>query len=234
MYFSQSQFDIRFEWGAQGLAALDTDVVILVDILSFSTCVDIAVGNSAIVYPQGYDTPAEALPDGHVVASRQRSRTQFSLAPVSLLRIPARTRLILPSPNGSALSVAAAHRACVLTGCLRNRKVVAKYAMRMGTSIAVIAAGERWPDNSMRVAMEDMIGAGAIISSLAGTRSPEAQAAANLFSLEQRNLGSALRNCSSGRELIERGFPDDIDIAAQLDCSTAVPMLLNGAYVNAA
>ena len=57
MYFDQSHFDIRFEWGLRGLKAVDTDVVIMVDILSFSTCVDIVVGNFSTVYPRGYDAP---------------------------------------------------------------------------------------------------------------------------------------------------------------------------------
>ncbi len=230
MFFSQSQFDIRFEWGVQGLHAIDADVVIIVDILSFSTCVDIAVGNSAIVYPQGYDTPARQFPHEYIMASRQRSRTVYSLSPSSLLNIPAHTHLILPSPNGSAISTAAAGRLHVMAGCLRNRTAVAQHAERTGQSIAVIAAGERWPDRTLRVALEDMIGAGAVISALSGSRSPEAQAAANIFALEQRTLGKVIRNCSSGRELIERGFPEDIALAAQLDCSTTVPVLIDGAY----
>lgn len=234
MYFDQSQFDIRLEWGAQGLAAVDADIVIIVDILSFSTSVDIAVGNSAIVHPRGHDTEAPDIPANAVLAARKRSTEEFSLSPASLLHIPAGIHLVLPSPNGAALSVAAQARACVLSGCLRNRKAVASYAMSKGTSVVVIAAGERWPDGSLRVALEDMIGAGAVVSALTGTRSPEAQAAANVFAIEQKTLGKTLRECSSGRELIERGFPQDIELAAQLDASAAVPLLHNGAYINAA
>ena len=52
-WYSQSQYDIRFEWGIEGARQLssDVDVVIVVDILSFSTCVDIAVSSGALVYP---------------------------------------------------------------------------------------------------------------------------------------------------------------------------------------
>lgn len=53
MIFNQHEFNIRLEWDIRGAGELPPvlDVVIIVDILSFSTCVDIATNNGAIVYP---------------------------------------------------------------------------------------------------------------------------------------------------------------------------------------
>ena len=53
MTFTQSEFDIRLEWGEQGvnLLAPVSDLVIIVDVLSFTTSVEIATSRGAIVYP---------------------------------------------------------------------------------------------------------------------------------------------------------------------------------------
>lgn len=237
MYYDQSLFDIRFEWGEQGLVHTTPGAcVIIVDVLSFSTSVDIIVGNRAIVYPWRYrDTSVQdfAREQNAEVASHIRSSGEYSLSPSSLLSIPARTKIVLPSPNGSTL----AHHAkgeYILAACLRNYAAVAAFVERCASSVTVIAAGERWNDSSIRFALEDMIGAGAVIGALSGTRSPEAQAAADIFRSVSTSLLPTLQQCSSGRELIERGFPDDVTLAVQAGCSTAVPRLLNGAFINAA
>jgi len=46
---SQTEYELRCEWGWHGVAQLApaSDVVIVVDVLSFSTAVDIAVSNGA-------------------------------------------------------------------------------------------------------------------------------------------------------------------------------------------
>ena len=63
MYFDQKEYDVCFEWGLSGVSTLApvSEVVIIVDVLSFTTCVDIVVGNGGQVYP--YRGQAEALED---------------------------------------------------------------------------------------------------------------------------------------------------------------------------
>lgn len=235
MYNDQNAYEIRFEWGLSGLQALapESNVVIIVDVLSFTTSVDIAVGNGAVVFP--YRGTAEALQPfaasaGAIVARHGRQPgAGYSLSPSSLVDIPAGTRIVLPSPNGSKLSLAAG-TAVTLAGCLRNATAVAARASQLGRRISVIAAGERWPDGSLRPGLEDLLGAGAILAQLTGSTSPEAETAVAAFNHARGDLRTALQRCGSGRELIERGFAEDVVLAAQFDASDNAPCLTDGAY----
>lgn len=234
MYFDQREYDIRFEWGLSGVQALApiSDVVIIVDVLSFTTCVDIVVGNQGVVFP--YKAKMELLAGyadsvGAVYATRERDAV-YSLAPSKLAKIPVGTRLVLPSPNGSTLSLATGD-VQTMAGCLRNAEAVAAKANQLGRAITVIAAGERWQgDGLLRPGLEDLLGAGAIIAGLNGRLSPESKLALAAFRSVGSDLQDTLYHCGSGKELIGRGFEEDVRLASQLNVSDATPLLVNGAY----
>jgi 2-phosphosulfolactate phosphatase len=233
--FDQQEFEVRCEWGEHGVSELASisDVIIIVDVLSFSTCVDIAVSRGVLVYPfaqRGEQAQAFADSVGGVLAEPRRTHKSPSLSPTSLLEIAWGTRLVLPSPNGATLSLAA-KQTPVLCGCLRNAAATAAAASKYGRKIGVIPAGERWKDNgSLRPCLEDLVGAGAIISQLNGSRSPEAQMALAVFREAESTLESVLRACSSGKELIELGFENDVSLAAQHNVSHGAPVLFGYAY----
>lgn len=234
MIFNQLEFDIRCEWGENGVLQLApiSDVVVIVDVLSFSTCVDIATSRGAIIYPCRWKDEralAFAASVGAELANAQRTDAGHSLSPQSLIHIPAGTRLVLPSPNGATLSTCSGTTPTI-AGCLRNYQAVAAAAQKYGPRIAVIPAGERWNDGSLRPALEDWIGAGAIINQLNGQLSPEASAALAVFRSTQSQVETVIRRSSSGKELIERGFEADISLATALNASHCVPLLVNGAY----
>ena len=230
MTFDQSEFEIRCEWGAKGLTTLApvSDVVIVVDVLSFSTAVDIALSRGGVVLPyplKGAAAADYAASAGATLANPDRS-LPWSLSPASLQGMPGGMRLVLPSPNGAAMCFSAYHP-IVLTACLRNATATAEAAMRLGETFAVIPAGEMWDDGTMRPSVEDLLGAGAVIGALQGSLSPEARAAEAVFQSLRSSLSDALRMSSSGKELIDRGFEPDIDLAADLDCSSTVARLVN-------
>jgi 2-phosphosulfolactate phosphatase len=232
---NQSAFDVRCEWGQQGVAQLApiSDVVIIVDVLSFSTSVDMATSRGAVIFPyrrHEATTAVFAASVGAIVAVRC-GEPGYSLWPQSLLHLPTGTRLVLPSPDGATLTVGTG-KVPTLAGCVRNAQAVAVAAQRYGQRIAVVPAGERWPsDGSLRPAFEDWVGAGAIISALEGTRSPEAQAASSAFRSVQADLTGLLQSCGSGQELLARGFAQDVALASACNASMCVPVCRDGAYV---
>ena len=237
-HLSQSEFDVRCEWGLHGVEVLApiSDVVVIVDVLSFTTCVDVATANGAIVFPYRLrdDTASEYARARNALLAGPRGAAggTYSLSPAGLLEVPAGVRLVLPSPNGSTLSLATGATP-TLAGCLRNSRAVAACAGRIGRRVAVIPCGERWPDDSLRPAVEDLIGAGAIISHLAGSKSPEAHAAQALFDSCRTDLSHIVAQCASGQELIHRGYRADIEHSARLDCSESAPLLRGEYFVDA-
>ncbi|MGD0246514.1 MAG: 2-phosphosulfolactate phosphatase [Streptosporangiaceae bacterium] len=123
----------------------------------------------------------------------------------------------------------------VIAGCLRNAVVVGRYLRERGSAgpVTVIAGGERWPDGSLRPALEDLLGAGAILSALraagAGRLSPEAEAARACFE-GTADVAVAVAGSVSGRELTEGGFGEDVAIAVEIDACQLVPVLSDGAF----
>lgn len=240
MTFAQSEFDVRCEWGAQGIAVLApiSDIVILVDVLSFSTCAEVATSRGAVVFPfQGQpdmdsgSALSAAIPDGAEFAGFERSASKYSLSPESLARIPEGTQLVLASRNGSVLSLATGSTP-TLAGCLRNAEAVAHAAQKSARRIAIIPAGERWKsDDSLRPGFEDLVGAGAIIQHLSGDLSPEARIALAAYEAARSQLTDLLLRCGSGKELVEKGFAQDVLMASELNVSNCVPILVNGRYV---
>ena len=205
--FDQHRYQVRLEWGVAGLQRLaPADVVVVVDVLRFSSTVTDAVARGERV---GLDADARAA-----------------------------------SLNGAAVADAAAHTgAIVMIGCLRNASAVAAAILdeqrRRGarTSIAIIAAGERVSraeGAAVRFAVEDHLGAGAIVDALAALgidhTSPEAAAACESF----RGLRGAVRHLltasGSGQELLDVDRRDEVLSAAAVDAASVVPMLRDGVF----
>ncbi|WP_347177061.1 2-phosphosulfolactate phosphatase [Parafrankia sp. EAN1pec] len=252
----QRPFRVRFGWGGEDLAVLApvSDTVVIVDVLRFTTAVSVAVSRGAQVLPFRWRDAAAArfaAENGAVLAGlREDPATPWSLSPTDLVHIPAGTRLVLPSPNGAALSAAAAGIGMTLVaGCLRNAAAVGSLLadeVAAGRSVAVIAAGERWPDPSgrahagpLRPAVDDLLGAGAVIARAADVGalaraqvSPEARAAMAVFRSAEPDLHDELRESVSGRELLNLGWDDDVASAARLDADPIVPVLRDGAFID--
>ncbi|MDT0202350.1 2-phosphosulfolactate phosphatase [Nocardioides sp. AE5] len=259
----QPDHRVRLEWGPTGAAALaeqGSTYAVVVDVLSFTTTVTVALDHGIEVFPYRWrdsGAAAHAMRHGATLAVGRfealgREGRHVSLSPASLRQVAAEpgqlTRLVLPSPNGSTICFDLAERGPgVVAASLRNRYAVAQWLARQAfvrrdeaepLSVAVIAAGERWPDGSLRPAVEDLWGAGAVLAALddlgLDDLSPEASMAVAAFRAVEPDLAERLDACASGRELADKGFADDVAVAAELDSSSVVPMLVGESFTDAA
>ena len=157
---------MRLDWGLAGAAELSRvcAALVVVDVLSFTTAVEVAVARGMRVHPFPWGAQADeyAVRVGAVAAVGRRAATPehpWSLSPAALHGAPAVPELVLPSPNGSAISSAASATGLpVVAGCLRNAAAVGRWLLDQGygeidAPIGVIAAGERWPDGTLRPAV---------------------------------------------------------------------------------
>ncbi len=207
--FDQRSYQVRLDWGVDGLARLaPADVVVVVDVLRFSTTVTRRLEHSADAV--SLDADADAM-----------------------------------STNGAPLARAAeASGAVVLLGGVRNATSVARACLAIQheraarTSVAVIPAGEltgREPGATLRFAVEDLLGAGAVVAALSalGTdhTSPDAAAACEAYVGLGRAVAHLLTASGSGLELAERGLGDEVRAAAAIDATDVVPVLRGGAFV---
>ena len=229
----QTGYTVRCEWGEDGVLyfAPLSDVLIIVDVMSFSSCVSIAVKNGVMVHPFGErgDT-AHAYADQHnaLLATRENG---YLLRPANLQTLTSGTSFVLPSPNGSKLTTLAGDAQNVFAGCLRNAKTVAQEAQKHGDKVTVIPAGERWKDSRrLRPAIEDLIGAGAIIHHLSGEKSPEARIAESAYLAVKNDIVATLRACASGQELLERGRDEDVNLILSVNVDDVAPRLIDDAY----
>ncbi len=249
----QLPYTVRFEWGPDAAAITSgADLAVVVDVLSFTTCVSVALDRGAEVLPYAWrDTSAEDFAAHHgAQLAGPRDGGGLSLSPASLRAADSLDRVVLPSPNGSALChELAGHVPLVAAVSLRNAAATADWVAENvpeDAVIAVIAAGERWHDGTLRPAVEDQIGAGAFIAGLAASGrggydadegrdgrhgySPEAVAAMAVYEAAEPRLREMLHGCASGRELAGAGYAADVDIAAELDDSDAVAILSDGVF----
>ena len=247
--YRQDTAAVRFDWGPIGAAAIapGADVMVVVDVLSFTTTLSVALDAGVEVFPYRFrDASAAAFAATRsavlAVGRSERTAGEVSLSPRSVRVagepggvLEANPRLVLPSPNGSAICRQLAETGATVVGaCLRNAPSVASWIREQGFEVVgVVAAGERWPGDLLRPAVEDLWGAGAVIAGLTGSLSPESVAALASWVAVADAVGVALAACGSGRELAADGWGDEVPVAAEVGQSDAVPVLSGESFTAA-
>jgi len=241
---------VHVEWGPTGaaLAADRGDVVVVVDVLSFSTTLSIAVSRdfTCLVYSgaeiESLGGPAmAAIRLGARPLNKQRKADpgQVSLSPASLLTADPGQRVVFTSLNGATVVSAASKAPALLVGAPRNATACAKIAADLmartrAGRVTVVACGERWSSvepgiEGTRPAVEDWLGAGAICAALADL-GYSLSAEARLASAAWRSPTALqdLTDCVSARELCAAGFATDVELALEVDVDTKVPVRMSG------
>ncbi|WP_309723218.1 2-phosphosulfolactate phosphatase [Armatimonas sp.] len=238
-WFEQAGYQVRFDWGQDGAARAGArgDVVVIVDTLRFSTTVAAHLAAGATVEPRYWKDGADTS----------------LLSPTALLPITGGGErgepIALASPNGAMCCRAASALGAkaVFAGALVNASTVAAAARALQTPITVIACGELSSPLSpllplsgggaggggLRFALEDLLGAGAIIAALPHlSSSPEAKTARAAFLGAKPKLLTRLLTCGSGIELRDKGLEADVHYAAQLNSLAVAPCLTDGIFSN--
>ena len=206
--FDQHRYQVRHEWGAAGLERLaPADVVVVVDVLRFSTTVTDAVARGETV-PLDYAAHAGSLNGAAVAQVAAETGALVMLGCLRNASAVARAILAEQQRRGDRTSIAI---------------------------VAAGELGGREPGAPLRFAVEDQLAAGAIVDALGALgvdhTSPEAAAAGESF----RGLRAAVRHLltasGSGQELLDLGRRDEVLNAAVVDAASAVPVLRDGVFV---
>ena len=201
----------------------------MVDVLSFTTTVCVAAERGITVLPFRWkdDRAQDYAEQRSAVLALDRVRGALAGSHVPAGRRPGRA---CRPPTALPISFGLAeHGSTVVAACLRNRSAVARWLVAHGGTVAVVAAGERWPDGSLRPCAEDLWGAGAVLALLDDAElSPEARLAAAAYrAVEGDRRRRAARLCERARAHRRPASPRTCDVAADLDRADVVPVLAN-------
>ena len=237
--FNQDPYRCRVEWGRRAAhdAAVRGDIVVIVDVLRFSSAVVTAVHHGAEAYAMGTKHEAIELASqtGAVVLPRDASDPHMTtLSPRTYLGVGRGERVVIASINGGRCAQLAAEAPFVFAGAMLNAGAIADAVAlilnaRPDLCLTIVPCGERWhephEEGHLRFAVEDYLAAGAILVELPHEKSPEAAVCAAAFLRSEGDTFSTLRECASGRELRSAGLDADVRDCAQLNLYDTAPVL---------
>ena len=208
------------------------DVLVVVDILSFSTSLSVAVERGAEVWPYalGSDGAEQLAREIGAVLARGRSTRQGpTLSPASLLDLEPGT------PAGAAVAQRVGDRARGGQRRAAGRLGVPARRVGGGRGCCVRTTASAWsrPGSAGRTARcvrrtrtcsaRACVAAGLVA---AGYRPSPDAAAAVAASVHPRPLA----DCPSGVELVERGFAEDVAMSQARDVTDVVAVMKSGRF----
>lgn len=136
--------------------------------------------------------------------------------------------VFMATTNGTRAIVAAQQAKTVLIGALVNAGAVARRVLELGGDAQLLCAG-----TNGQVAMEDVIGAGAVLNAMCYAADIElasdiARMALGLFRATADDLHDALAQSQGGQNVIHAGLPADVEFAARLNAVPVVGVVERG------
>jgi 2-phosphosulfolactate phosphatase len=236
---AQGQLDVFLLPALVEPAALAERAVVVIDILRATTTIihALAAGATEVVPCLEIEDARAAArrASGGVVLGGERGGlpiTGFDLgnspAEYTRERVAGKT-VVFTTTNGTRAMLRAKLARRVLLGAFVNLSAVCRELLD-ARDVALVCAG-----TDGHVTREDTLFAGAVVDDLARSNQPrrlndQAEIAADAWRtavrmLTDRPLGMTLRDSRGGRNLVEIGQADDIDLAAQIDRFDIVPEL---------
>ncbi|WP_059173674.1 2-phosphosulfolactate phosphatase [Bacillus sp. FJAT-27445] len=247
--FDQAPYAVRMEWGRRGAreAAERGDIVLIVDVISFSSTVTTALHTGCEIYPYPPHLDGKAYAEqigGEYILGRSEAAKlgKATLSPVSFNTSHQGKSFVLTSLNGAFCTWIAEKVPALLIGSILNAAAAAKAAneirKRIQADITVVPCGEQWNqpaenEDSLRPSIEDYLGAGVILSMLDGEKSPEAEVCEGGYQSAKDRLGKLIWDCGSGRELRAKGFEEDVVHCGKLNAFSTVPLLFGKKFIHA-
>jgi 2-phosphosulfolactate phosphatase len=136
--------------------------------------------------------------------------------------------LCMSTTNGTRALAAASTARALLAGALVNAAAVAQRLDQLSLDVTLLCAG-----TNGAMAMEDVIGCGAVMEELEKLRSVEAASdaakmALRLFTASKADLRAALADARGGRNVIAAALNEDVDYAARLNSLDVVGVVRDG------
>ncbi|MBO6513592.1 MAG: 2-phosphosulfolactate phosphatase [Phycisphaerales bacterium] len=214
--------------------ALETQCVIVIDVLRASTTMIAAVESGAesiqpIADVQDARDVAQNNPEVLLCGERHGVPPDGFVIGNSPLEyepsVVAGKRLVLTTTNGTRALSMVGHAKKILIGGLTNR---ASACIELGSQdVLIVCAGTEG-----RVSLDDSFTAGMMVQWLTQQAGYDATETAQIacqsaewLLLKHRSCEQVLKSTLYGRRLIDLGMDRDIEYAAQLDSSEAVPVL---------
>lgn len=134
--------------------------------------------------------------------------------------------IFLSTTNGTKAVIAARTAAEILIGALVNASAVARRISQIGRSATLLCAGTRG-----QPALEDLLGAGAVIDALTNTgaaipATDTARIALRLFRASKSSLRETIADATGGQHVLAAGLSADIAFCAAFDSIPIVGRVL--------